>query len=102
MKKSVLFIIRSLLVCAAVLTCVFTSCSNYIEDSDLVNTLNNELSSNSLLSPVAKIEAPVYMEGGVPKNRRLVISFSKPMNTKTFWEKLIITDSMGKNLKEYL
>lgn len=101
MKKSVLFIIRSLLVCAAVLTCVFTSCSNYIEDSDLVNTLNNELSSNSLLSPVAKIEAPVYMEGGVPKNRRLVISFSKPMNTKTFWEKLIITDSMGKNLKEY-
>ena len=101
MKKNALLIFKSLLVSVAVLACVLSSCSNYIEDKELVNTLNNELSSNSLLSPVAKIEAPVFMEGGVPKNRRLVISFSKPMNTQTFWEKLIITDSMGKNLKEY-
>ena len=101
MKKNARIILISVLVSVSVLLCALSSCSNYIEDDSFVNTLNNDISSTSLLNPVAKIEAPAFMEGGVPKNRSLIISFSKPMNTKVFWEKLIITDSMGKNLKEY-
>ena len=104
MKKNAhLRIINVFLVSSAVLMLLSSvlSCSNYIEDNTLVKPLSNEASDDSLLSPTASIEAPAFIEGGVPKNRKLIISFSKPMDTKSFWEKLILTDSMGKNLKEY-
>lgn len=81
--------------------CVVSSCSNYIEDNSVINSAKNEVSSATLKNPVAVIEAPAFIEGGVPQNRKLIISFSKPMNTKNFWDRLIITDSLGKNLKEH-
>lgn len=102
MKDNAHFIFSRLsLIFAAVVVCIICSCSNYIEDRPANNPLNNELSTGSLKNPVASIEAPAFFEGGVPRNRNLIISFSKQMDVEAFWDHLIITDSMGKNLKEY-
>ena len=91
---------KGVLVFAAVLSVVCASCSSYVEDRAILNPSKNEISTASTANPVAQIDTPAFFEGGVPQNRSLIISFSKPMNTQTFWEKLILTDSMGKNLKD--
>ncbi len=92
---------KTFLFLSSLLVLLAFSCSTYIDDNSLVKPLENQASSNSLFNPVATVESPLFMEGGVPKNRRLIISFSKAMDRQTFWDKLIITDSMGKNLKDY-
>ena len=103
MKKNAFLVFRtSLLVFAlAGFLSAMSSCSNTLSETDPVRILESETISSSISNPVAKIEAPAFMEGGVPKNRNLIISFSRPMDTESFWDKLIITDSMGKNLKDY-
>ena len=88
-----------LILFAASFALVF-SCSNGLETGDSIKKLDNEVVSISTSGPVAKIEAPLFFEGGLPKNRTLIISFSKSMDTQSFWTNLIITDSMGKSLKD--
>ena len=88
------------LVLAVALSIVCASCSSYVEDRALLSPGKNEASTVSTINSVATIDTPAFFEGGVPQNRSLIISFSKPMNTETFWEKLILTDSLGKNLKD--
>ena len=103
MQKSSLSILKTNLfsVLLAVLFLAISSCSyNNLNSGESVKSLDNEVVNTSLASPVATIEAPSFFEGGVPKNRNLIISFTKPIDTETFWDCLIITDSMGKNLKE--
>ncbi len=99
-KKNLGWFRTSLLFIIAALLSLVLSCSNGLETGDSIKKLDNEAVSTSTSGPVAKIEAPSFFEGGVPKNRTLIISFSKPMDTQSFWSNLIITDSMGKNLKE--
>ena len=103
MKKNALLIFKSsiLFLLLTVFLSLNFSCSNYIEDKDLIKNLENVTSSSNTAAPVASIDTPAFFEGGVPKNRTLIISFTKSMNTKSVWENIIITDSMGKNLKEY-
>ena len=103
MKKNALLIFKSsiLFLLLTVFLSLNFSCSNYIEDNDLIKNLENVTSSSNTAAPVASIDTPAFFEGGVPKNRTLIISFTKSMNTKSVWENIIITDSMGKNLKEY-
>ena len=93
-RTSLLFILF-----AASFALVF-SCSNGLETGESIKKMDNEVVSTSTQGPVAKIEAPLFFEGGVPKNRTLIISFSKSMDTQSFWSNIIITDSMGKNLKD--
>ena len=102
LKKNALMLFRTSLLffTLAVFVLTVSSCSNGLETGKTIKTLENEVISTVYISPVATIEAPAFFEGGVPKNRKLIISFSKPMDTQTFWNNLIITDSMGKNLKE--
>ena len=101
MKKNIPILFRKIsLFVGAFIFCLLASCSNNIDNDSLVKPLKNEVSSSSQKKAVAKVETPVFIEGGVPQNRNLIISFTKPMNTETFWENLILTDSMGKNLKQ--
>lgn len=76
------------------------SCNNVMDSNNSITTLDSETITTSTLGPVAKIEAPLFLEGGVPKNKTLIISFSKPIDTEVFWSNLIITDSLGKSLKD--
>lgn len=89
------------LLSAVLLAFLTFSCSTYIDENTNTNPLNNQVSPSPLRNPLATIQAPAFIEGGLPKNRKLIISFSKAMDTEIFWDKLIITDSMGKNLKEH-
>ena len=71
-----------------------------MESGSSITSLDNEAIISSAIGPVAKIEAPSFFEGGVPKNQTLIISFSKPIDRQSFWSNIIITDSMGKSLKD--
>ena len=102
-KKSSLLLLKTNLfsVLFAVLFLAISSCSyNNLNSDESVKSLDNEVTHDSFASPVATIEAPSFFEGGVPKNTNLIISFTKAIDKETFWNCLIITDSMGKSLKE--
>ena len=98
-KNTCLQTIKFFLLLGVLVFGVLSSCSNYIDSDAVTDPLKNNVSTLSQKKPVAVIEAPAFFEGGVPRNRTLIISFSKPMNTEVFWDKLILTDSLGKNLK---
>ncbi|MBO4532286.1 MAG: hypothetical protein J5726_01115 [Treponema sp.] len=76
-----------------------SSCSNFMDGSDLKNELDRKVKIAKSVCPEAKVEEPVFQDAGVAKNKKIIISFTKSMNTQTFWENLSITDSLGNNLK---
>ena len=101
MKKNILvFLKTNLLFVALAVFLLSVSCSNGLETGESLKPLENEAVNTSMVGPVATIETPAFIEGGLPKNRSLIISFSKAMDIEGFWTNLIITDSMGKNLKD--
>ena len=83
-----------------VIFCVLvSSCSNFMGGSDLKNELDRKIKISNSVCPEAKVEEPVFQDAGVSKNKKIIISFTKSMNTQTFWQNLSITDSLGNNLK---
>ena len=100
-NKTQLIIQKVFLVSVTIMLGLFASCNNLIDDNSLVKSFNNEVLISQSINPLATVEAPGFFEGGLPKNRRLIVSFTKAMNTENFWERLIITDSLGKNLKDH-
>ena len=77
-----------------------TGCSQFSDGPDLSKAMDKSTSAQSEL-PTAKVLAPLFNEEGVEKNKAIIISFSKPMNTAYFKENLSITDTLGNNLKGY-
>ncbi len=78
----------------------FSGCSNFL-DENVKASINHELSIPEYDLPVAKIEEPAFFEEGVPKNKAIIISFSKPVDPQTFEESFTIKDELSNNLKAY-
>ena len=84
----------------AVTFCVLvSSCSNFMDGSNLKNELDRKVKIANSICPQAKVEEPVFQDAGVARNKKIIISFTKSMNTQSFWKNLSITDSLGNNLK---
>ena len=102
LKAKICNSLRTCLLFVLIAACLafLSSCNNVIDSNTTIKTLDSEAVTLSAAGPVAKIETPIFLEGGLPKNRSLIISFSKPIDTQSFWNNIIITDSLGKNLKD--
>ena len=99
MKRSAFKTLTFFSLLAAALCVFISSCSNFMGGSDVKNDLDKKSRSANSVCPQAKVEEPVFQDAGVAKNKRIIISFTKSMNTQTFWQNLSITDSLGNNLK---
>ena len=78
----------------------FFSCENFM-DSSVKDEITQEIYIANHESPVAKVEEPVFSDKGVEKNKAIVISFSIPVDPKTFDSNFKIVDSAGYDLKPY-
>ena len=99
MKKSAFKKLTVFSVLAAAFCVIISSCSNFMDGSDVKSDLDKKIRIANSVCPQAKVEEPVFQDAGVAKNKRIIISFTKSMNIQTFWENLSITDSLGNNLK---
>ena len=76
-----------------------TSCENFM-DSSAKDDLTQQIYIGNHECPVATVEEPVFSDGGVAKNKAIIISFSIPVNPETFESSFGIADSAGNNLRE--
>ena len=79
---------------------LFFSCENFL-DSTIKDEILNDIYIANHECPEATIEEPVMTDKGVAKNKAIVISFSIPVDPKTFDENFKIIDSAGYDLREY-
>ena len=78
---------------------LFTSCENFM-DSSAKDDLTQQIYIGNHECPAATVEEPVFSDGGVAKNKAIIISFSIPVNPETFESSFKIVDSEGNNLRE--
>ena len=78
----------------------FFSCENFM-DSSVKDEIVNDIYIANNECPVAKVEEPLMTDKGVEKNKAIVISFSIPVDPKTFDSNFKIVDSAGYDLKPY-
>lgn len=78
----------------------FFSCENFM-DSSVKDEIVNDIYIANNECPVAKVEEPIMTDKGVEKNKAIVISFSIPVDPKTFDQNFKIIDSAGYDLKPY-
>ena len=100
MKKSVCTTFFALLG-GAYLCFVISACKNFLNAANVKEDIEKHIYIANHECPVAKVEEPAFSDEGVAKNKSIIISFSKSMKTDNFIEKLSITDSSGKDLKEH-
>ncbi len=79
---------------------LFISCENFM-DSSVKDEIVNDIYIANNECPVAKVEEPIMTDKGVEKNKAIVISFSIPVDPKTFDSNFKIVDSAGYDLKPY-
>ena len=79
---------------------LFISCENFM-DSSVKDEIVNDIYIANNECPVAKVEEPLMTDKGVEKNKAIVISFSIPVDPKTFDSNFKIVDSAGYDLRFY-
>ena len=83
-----------------VCTTLFFSCENFLDGGDVKEAIDKAIYIANSECPVATVE-PVFQDGGLPKNRAIIISFTKSMDPSTFNDNFKIEDSQETDLKEY-
>lgn len=82
--------------------CLF-SCKNFMNGSDLISNLDQQVWNSSHPQPVVRIISPEYSLSGDHKNAPIIISFTKRMNPETFMNSFSVTDVSGTSmLSHYL
>lgn len=81
-------------------TTLFYSCENFLNSSDVKEAIDKAIYIANSECPVATVEEPLLQDSGLPKNRAIVISFTKAMDPKTFDANFSIEDEKGNNLKD--
>ncbi len=84
-----------------VFTTLFFSCKNFLEGGDVKEAIDKAIYIANNECPEATLEEPVFQDGGLPKNRAIIITFTKSINTETFDDNFFIEDTKGNSLKEY-
>ena len=100
MKKNLVTSLFTILACAS-LSLALTSCENFLKGSSVKDDLEKKIYIANHDCPVATVEEPPFVDGGVEKNRAIVISFTMAMDPETFTGNYSIKDSEGNSLLEY-
>ena len=100
MKKTLVTSLLTILACAS-LSLALTSCENFLKGSSVKDDLEKKIYIANHDCPVATIEEPPFVDGGVEKNRAIVISFTMAMDPSTINGNYTIKDSEGNSLLEY-
>lgn len=82
---------------------VLTSCQNFLTSSELKEAIEKEiLIANSNIPEILSAE-PKLIDGGVYSDSNIIVSFSKPMDSKYLsdFSNITITDSNGTNLANH-
>lgn len=95
--KSKIFYSVLIFVC----TILFFSCENFLDSGDVKEAIDKAIYIANSECPEATLEEPVFQDGGLPKNRAIIITFTKSINTETFDDNFFIEDTKGNSLKEY-
>ena len=100
MKKTLVTSLLTILACAS-LSLALTSCENFLKGSSVKDDLEKKIYIANHDCPVATIEEPPFVDGGVEKNRAIVISFTMAMDPSTIDGNYTIKDSEDNSLLEY-
>ncbi len=99
MKKSIFFsVVISLTLLSGLF---FTGCENFLNGGDIKDKIEKEIYIANNDCPVATVEEPVFSDGGVAKNKSIIVSFTKAIKPETFAKSYKITDSQGKDLTDH-
>ena len=72
MKRSARKTLRVFSALAAAFCVLVSSCSNFMDGSDLKNELDRKVKIANSVCPEAKVEEPVFQDAGVAKNKKII------------------------------
>ena len=75
-SKSKIFYSVLIFVC----TILFFSCENFLDSGDVKEAIDKAIYIANSECPEATLEEPVFQDGGLPKNRAIIITFTKSIN----------------------
>lgn len=82
----------------AFLCIVLASCKNFLNAGKVKEEIEHAIYVNNNECPVATVEEPAFSDGGVAKNKAIMISFTMAIDPQTFDESYSIEDSAGNSL----
>ena len=96
-QKNVVLTILS----GAVLCFLLAACKNFLNAGKVKEEIEYAIYVNNHECPVATVEEPVFSDGGVAKNKAIIVSFTMAMDRSSFMDNYRIEDSAGTSLLDY-
>lgn len=79
----------------------FAACKNFLNAGKVKEEIEYAIYVNNHECPMATVEEPVFSDGGVAKNKAIIVSFTMAMDRSSFMDNYRIEDSAGTSLLDY-
>ncbi len=102
MKKIGKMRIKLTTVLAGLALCLtLAACKNFLNAGKVKEEIEQAIYINNHECPVATVEEPAFSDGGVSKNKAIIVSFTMAMDRSSFMDNYRIEDSAGTSLLDY-